>query len=100
MTKEQKAQEKKKAREMARKRARKIERKALRLSFSFRDEDELYDVLRDCLRNRMWSETVERAMRDHAAEKAKRAADWARHEPEARAAEAAELDQAEGALLH
>jgi hypothetical protein len=101
MTQAQRMQ-RERARKIRRERARKIKRKALRLSFSFKDEDELYAVLRDCLGSRMWAETVERALRDHVAEKAQRAAEWAKREAEEakRAAEAAELDQAEGALLH
>jgi hypothetical protein len=53
--------------------ARKVERAALRLLDAMpRDDELLYDVLRDCLRCRGFREPIERAMRDHADEAAER----------------------------
>ena len=57
----------------------------------------MYDVLRECLRQRGFADPIEPALRDHVADKAKRAAERDAEEAQ-RAADAAALDQAEVAL--
>jgi hypothetical protein len=88
-----KAQAKAREKAKARKRARKIGRVEDRLVWW--DEPDLYDLFRGLLAgHRDMADLMERAVRGHVADKAKRAAEWARRSAEECAAQAA-VTQAE-----